>query len=71
MIIKSYSKINLSLSVNEKSNNKRKLHDIQSHFCLINLFDTIEIKKIKDRKDNIKFQGKFSRYIKEKKKFST
>ena len=28
MIIKSYSKINLSLRVNKKSNNKRKLHDI-------------------------------------------
>ena len=67
MIIKSYSKINLSLRVNKKSNNKRKLHDIQSHFCLIDLFDKIEIKKIKGRKDNIKFQGKFSRYIKKKK----
>jgi len=67
MIIKSYAKINLSLIVNKKSNNKKKLHDIQSHFCLINLFDKIEIKKIKHRKDNIKFQGKFSRYIKEKK----
>ena len=67
MIIKSYSKINLSLSVNKKSSSKRKLHEIQSHFCLINLFDKIEIKKIKGRKDYVKFQGRFSRYTNERK----
>ena len=43
---------------------KSKLHEIQSYFCLINLFDQIKIKKIKGRKDMVKFQGKFSKYIK-------
>ena len=46
MLIKSYAKINLSLTINKKIKKKR-LHDIQSQFCLINLFDTISIKKIK------------------------
>ncbi len=66
MIIKSYSKINLSLSVNRKLCGK-KLHDIQSYFCLINLFDKIKIKKIKGQKDKVKFQGRFSKYIKKEK----
>ena len=43
MLIKSYAKINLSLTVIKKIRKKR-LHDIQSQFCLINLFDTISIK---------------------------
>ena len=63
MLLKSFSKINLSLSVNRKLK-KSKLHEIQSYFCLINLFDQIKIKKIKGRKDMVKFQGKFSKYIK-------
>ena len=63
MILKSFSKINLSLNVNRKLK-KNKLHDIQSYFCLINLFDQIKIKKIKGRKDIVKFKGKFSKYIK-------
>ena len=63
MILKSFSKINLSLTVNRKLK-KRGLHDIQSYFCLINLFDEIKIKKIKGRKDIVKFQGKFAKYIK-------
>ena len=46
MILKSYAKINLSLIVNKKIK-KKALHDIQSQFCLINLFDLISIKKIK------------------------
>ena len=62
MVLKSFSKINLSLSVNKKLK-KNGLHDIQSYFCLIDLFDQIKIKKIKGRKDVVKFQGKFSRYI--------
>jgi len=65
MLLKSFSKINLSLNINRKLK-KNKLHDIQSYFCLINLFDQIKIKKIKGRKDLVKFKGKFSKYIKKK-----
>jgi|TARA_B110000967_G_C18819463_1_gene527891 4-diphosphocytidyl-2-C-methyl-D-erythritol kinase len=65
MILKSFSKINLSLSVNKKLK-KIGLHDIQSYFCLINLYDQIKIKKIKGQKDKVKFQGKFSKLIKKK-----
>ena len=65
MILKSFSKINLSLSVNKKLK-KKGLHDIQSYFCLINLYDQIKIKKIKGQKDKVKFQGKFSKLIKKK-----
>jgi len=65
MILKSFSKINLSLSVNKKLK-KIGLHDIQSYFCLINLYDQIKIKKIKGQKDKVKFQGKFSKFIKKK-----
>ena len=65
MILKSFSKINLSLTVNNRLN--RKLHNIQSFFCLINLFDQIKNKKIKGEKDIIKFKGKFSKFIKKKK----
>ena len=46
MILKSFSKINLSLTVNKRLKNKNKLHNIQSYFCLIDLFDKIRIKKI-------------------------
>jgi len=55
MILKSYSKINLSLRVNEKL--KSGLHEIQSYYCLINLSDKIQISKIKDKKDIISFKG--------------
>tara|TARA_X000000368_G_scaffold51290_1_gene36635 strand:- start:21 stop:863 length:843 start_codon:yes stop_codon:yes gene_type:complete len=64
MLLKSFSKINLSLSVNRKLKKKSGLHDIQSYFCLIDLFDQIKIKKIKGRKDIVKFKGKFSKHIK-------
>ena len=63
MILKSFSKINLSLKVNRKLKNSR-LHEIQSYFCLVNLHDDIKVKEIKDQKDIIKFRGKFSKYIK-------
>ena len=63
MVLKSFSKINLSLNINRKLK-KNKLHDIQSYFCLVNLFDQIKLKKIKGRKDIVKFKGKFSKYIK-------
>ena len=65
MLLKSFSKINLSLNINRKLK-ENKLHDIQSYFCLINLFDQIKIKKIKGQKDIVKFKGKFSKYIKKK-----
>ena len=63
MVLKSFSKINLSLKVNRKLK-KSRLHDIQSFFCLINLYDEIRIKKIKSQKDIVKFKGKFAKYIK-------
>ncbi len=40
MELKSFSKINLSLNVNRKLK-KIGLHDIESYFCLIDLFDKI------------------------------
>ena len=62
MVIKSYAKINLSLTVNKKKLNG--LHDIQSVFCLINLFDTITIKKkTYARSDKVYFLGPFSKYV--------
>ena len=63
MVLKSFSKINLSLNINGRSK-KNGLHEIQSYFCLIDLFDKIEIRKIKGQKDKVKFKGKFSSYIK-------
>jgi 4-diphosphocytidyl-2-C-methyl-D-erythritol kinase len=65
MILRSFSKINLSLNVNKKLTNG--LHDIQSYFCLINLFDQIKIKKISGKRDIVKFRGKFAKYIDKKK----
>jgi 4-diphosphocytidyl-2-C-methyl-D-erythritol kinase len=65
MILKSFSKINLSLIVSNKLNGR--LHNIQSFFCLINLFDQIKIKKTKEKKDTIKFKGKFAKFIRKKK----
>ena len=64
MIIKSYSKVNLTLKVNSKFN--KGLHEIQSLFCWINLFDKIEINKIKKKKDKITFKGPFAKFIKNK-----
>ena len=65
MVINSYSKINLSLKVNSKL--KNGLHEIQSTYCLVNLYDKIQIKKIKKKKDKITFKGRFSKFIKKKK----
>ena len=62
MILNSYSKINLSLSINSKL--KSGLHDIQSYFCLISLSDKIKISKIKGKKDKILFKGSFIKHIK-------
>ena len=60
MILKSFSKINLSLSVNRKLK-KNRLHEIQSYFCLVNLYDEIKIKKIKDKKDVVRFHKSLAR----------
>ena len=46
MILKSYAKLNLTLSVNKKL--KIGLHSIQSIYCLIDLYDKISVKKIKN-----------------------
>ena len=62
MVLKSFSKINLSLNINGKL--KNGLHEIQSYYCLINLFDKIKIKKISKKKDSIVFRGPFNKYIK-------
>lgn len=64
MILKSCSKINLSLKINKKL--ASGLHNIQSFFCLINLHDKIKIKKIKKKRDIIKFRGKFAKYVSKK-----
>ena len=48
MVLKSFAKINLSLSINKRLINS--LHEIQSLFCLVNLYDTISIKKSKKKK---------------------
>lgn len=61
MLLKSFSKINLSLSVNKKL--KDGLHNIQSYYCLVNLADQIKITKIKGNKDRVKFQGQFVKNI--------
>ena len=67
MFLKSFSKINLSLSVNKKVNYKRiYLHNIQSYFCMINLHDKIKIKKINSQKDKINFHGKFAHQVNKK-----
>ena len=62
MVLKSFSKINLSLNINSKL--KNGLHDIQSYYCLINLFDKIKIRKIDKKKDIVVFFGPFVKHIK-------
>ena len=64
MVLKSYSKINLSLNINKKL--KSGLHQIQSYFCLINLYDKIIIKKINKKRDIIIFKGLFFKHINKK-----
>tara|TARA_B100001248_G_scaffold251607_1_gene226882 strand:+ start:864 stop:1700 length:837 start_codon:yes stop_codon:yes gene_type:complete len=61
MVIKSYSKINLTLKTNSKSING--LHEIQSLYCWINLFDKIKIYKIKKNRDRISFNGPYAKLI--------
>ncbi len=62
MLLKSYSKINLTLKVNKKLK-KDNLHNIQSYYSLINLHDKIQIKIINGTKDLIRFNGKFAKYV--------
>ena len=64
MMVKSYAKINLALKVNSKS--KNGLHEIQSFYCLIDLFDKMQIIKIKGKKDKIRFKGAFAKLIKKR-----
>ena len=63
MLLKSFSKINLSLKVNRKQK-KTGLHEIQTYFCLVDLYDQIIIKKINGKKDQIKFKGRFAKFVK-------
>ena len=66
MVLNSYSKINLSLSVNNKL--KSGLHEIQSYFCLINLSDKIQIRKTKKKKKKFFLKEQFIKKKKQKKK---
>ena len=61
-MIKSYSKINLFLRVLKKNN--KGLHNIQSTTMLIDLHDTISIKRTQKKKDKIVFTGPFKKNIK-------
>ena len=62
MILKSYAKLNIKLSENKKL--KIGLHSIQSIYCLIDLYDKISVKKIKNvNSDKISFIGPFSKDI--------
>ena len=66
--IKSYAKVNLVLNVLSKTSS---LHKIESIIAFINLHDDIMIKKIKSKKHDIKFVGKFSKNISKKNTIST
>ena len=48
MVLKSYAKINLTLSIDKKLPNG--FHNLQSIFCLVDLFDKITIKKLYKKK---------------------
>ena len=61
-LIKSYAKINLSLDVLGRY--KNNLHKIQSIISYINLHDRIYIKSINKPKHIIKFNGSFSKNLK-------
>ena len=64
MVLNSFAKINLSLIVNSKT--KSGLHEIQSHFCLVNLTDKIKISKLRGKKDKIFFKGPFAKFVNKK-----
>ena len=63
--IKSFCKINLYLKVTKKL--KNGLHNIQSLITFCSPYDLISISKIKGKKDNISFSGKFRKGIDKKK----
>ena len=58
MRVKSYSKINLTLRVLNKLTNG--MHNIETNSTLVNVFDEINIKKVKDI---VTFKGKFKNNI--------
>jgi len=60
-MIKSFCKINLSLRVLQKL--KKKLHNIETNSFLINVFDQIKVKKIKNKNDLIIFKGRFNKLV--------
>ena len=60
MIIKSYSKINLSLRVLNKK--KNKMHNIETNSVLVDLNDKIKIKR--NKRNIIIFKGRFKKNIK-------
>tara|TARA_Y100001970_G_C14030036_1_gene748093 strand:+ start:123 stop:965 length:843 start_codon:yes stop_codon:yes gene_type:complete len=64
-MIRSYCKINLSLRVIKKL--KSGLHNIQSNIFILNLFDEIEISKLKKKSDLVIFKGQFKKHINPKK----
>jgi len=55
--IKSFCKINLSLRVERKINNR--LHNIKSLITFCGLYDIISVSSSRDFKDNISFSGRF------------
>tara|TARA_B100001057_G_scaffold474765_1_gene540756 strand:- start:468 stop:1307 length:840 start_codon:yes stop_codon:yes gene_type:complete len=62
MVLKSYAKINLTLSVNKKL--QSGLHSIQSIYALIDLHDQVFLKKVKNKNfDQVSFTGPFSKDI--------
>ncbi len=68
-MIKSYAKINLSLSVIKKL--RLNLHNIESLITFIDLHDKIYIKEIFGKNHKIKFYGKFQKKYQLKKKIFT
>ena len=64
MVINSFAKINLTLKVNSKS--KNGLHEVQTLYSWINLFDKINVTEIKKNKDRITFIGPFAKLVKKK-----
>ena len=62
MVLKSYAKINLTLSVNKRL--KSGLHNIQSIYSLVDLHDKIFFKKIRNKNfDQVSFTGPFSKDV--------
>ncbi len=64
-MIKSYCKINIFLRVVRKLNSG--LHGIQANNMLLELHDSITIKLISKKKDNIIFRGKFGKNVQKSK----